>query len=111
MPIMEIHSRFGMFLRSADTDFRRKRLKAPPAERAAPLAPLPDFDESGMSIPVTTAFYTALISFSFSCLRCTMCFSFDVYCFPFFFPEVLFHSKVIEACPVTTDRIFGDDLM
>ena len=40
-----------------------------------------------------------------------MCFSFDVYCFPFFFPEVLFHSKVIEACPVTTDRIFGDDLM
>ena len=30
-----------------------------------------------------------------------------LFCFLVFFPEVFFHSRAIEACPVITDSIFG----
>ena len=47
-----------------------------------------------------------------SCLRCTMCFQ-VILCTVFFFlfPEVSFHYRVIGACPVPTDWIFGDELV
>ena len=41
-------------------------------------------------------------------------FSYDAYlvlCFVRFFPEVFFHIRVVGACPVTTHRILGDELM
>ena len=42
-------------------------------------------------------------------LRHTICFSYCVYffCFTFFHPEVIFHSRVIGACPVITDCILA----
>ena len=46
----------------------------------------------------------------------TMCFGYDVYqvlFYSFFFAEVLFHPRVIGACPVVTTYyiLFGDELM
>ena len=55
------------------------------------------------------------LTFFYFCLRCTICFSYDVYylpyqvpgyCFLFVFsPEVIFRSRVTGTCPVTTDCI------
>ena len=54
----------------------------------------------------TYAEFTSTISF----LRGTKCFSYDVYVLCFCLPrEAFFHSRGIEACPVTTDGIFGDE--
>ena len=36
---------------------------------------------------------------------CPICFSYHVFVLVYFFPEVIFHSRVIGACPSTTDSI------
>ena len=49
-------------------------------------------------------------------VRCTRCSSYEVHCssgalFRFFFPEVIFFSRVFGARAVTTGRTFGDEFM